>query len=203
MGNRYVQNACRPKGFGGRRFIRHMDRHHEELATWGLSHIEPAPDARVLDAGCGGGAHAARLLDLCPAGHVCGLDYSATSVRVSRRRNAAAIRAGRCEIVQADVRTIPWAAETFDLVTAFETVYYWPGPDVSFREVCRVLKPGGRFLLCNEDTDPATDPWVGVIRGLTIYPAETLEALLREAGFRTVDCYTEKTHGWLTVVAEK
>ncbi len=38
----------------------------------------------------------------------------------------------------------------FDLATAFETVYFWPGLEKCFAEVCRILKPGGTFPICNE-----------------------------------------------------
>ncbi|MBR2667133.1 MAG: class I SAM-dependent methyltransferase [Oscillospiraceae bacterium] len=203
MGQRYYQNACKPKGLSGRRFLKAMNRHHAELADWGLTYVELAPDAEGLDAGCGGGGGVARLLELCPKGNICGLDYSDASVRFSRRRNAAAIEAGRCEIVQADIRAIPWKDDHFDFVTAFESIYYWPGPAASFREVYRVLRPGGWFLICNEDTDPENDPWVDIIDGMTIYPAETLQSLLREAGFRKVQCYPNPTRGWLSVVAYK
>ena len=37
-----------------------------------------------------------------------------------------------------------------DRVTAFETVYFWPELAQNFREVYRVLKPGGVFFICNE-----------------------------------------------------
>lgn len=39
---------------------------------------------------------------------------------------------------------------SFGLVTAFETIYFWPGLADCFREVYRVTKPGGTFFICNE-----------------------------------------------------
>ena len=38
----------------------------------------------------------------------------------------------------------------FDLATAFETAYFWPGLEKCFGEVCRVLRPGGVFMICIE-----------------------------------------------------
>ncbi len=46
---------------------------------------------------------------------------------------------------QASVAELPFEAEQFDVVTAFETVYFWPELAQNFREVYRVLKPGGIF----------------------------------------------------------
>ena len=42
---------------------------------------------------------------------------------------------------------MPFEDNTFDIVTAFETVYFWPDIEKSFGEVKRVLKPGGMFLI--------------------------------------------------------
>ena len=100
----------------------------------------PAPDAMVLDCGCGGGANIKTLLKLCPNGKVQGIDYSAVSVEKARKVNARAIAAGRCTVQQASVAELPFKAEQFDVVTAFETGYFWPELAQNFREVYRVLK---------------------------------------------------------------
>ena len=47
---------------------------------------------------------------------------------------------------QASVAELPFEAEQFDVATAFETVYFWPELAQNFREVYRVLKPGGTFF---------------------------------------------------------
>ena len=88
--------------------------------------MQPAPDAMVLDCGCGGGANIKTLLKLCPKGRVQGIDYSAVSVEKTRKVNARAIAAGRCTVQQASVTELPFEAEQFDVATAFETVYFWP-----------------------------------------------------------------------------
>ena len=102
----------------------------------------------VLDCGCGGGANIKTLLKRCPKGKVQGIDYSAVSVEKTRKVNAGAIAAGRCAVQQASVAELPFDAERFDVVTAFETVYFWPELAQNFREVYRVLKPGGTFCGC-------------------------------------------------------
>ena len=59
------------------------------------------------------------MLNLCPKGTVKGVDYSKISVEKSRKVNAKAIHAGRCEVLQANVMELPFAENAFDLVTAF------------------------------------------------------------------------------------
>ena len=45
---------------------------------------------------------------------------------------------------------LPFPDQMFDLVIAVETHYYWPDLPTNVREVWRVLKPGGTFLLVAE-----------------------------------------------------
>ena len=89
-----------------------------------------------------------KAVETVPQGKVQGIDYSAVSVEKARKVNAGAIAAGRCTVQQASVAELPFEAEQFDVVTAFETVYFWPELAQNFREVYRVLKPGrGLFHL--------------------------------------------------------
>ena len=148
----FFQNARKPGGLSGRIMLWAMNWGHASLAKWGRSHVSPEPDARVLDIGCGGGANLAQFLKLCPQGSVCGIDFSAESVATSLRKNAGAVAAGRCEVRQGDVSRLPYADASFDLVTAFETVYFWPDVSAAFAEVFRVLGPSGVFLIVNEES---------------------------------------------------
>ena len=176
----FFENTRDPKGFGGRLMVTMMNLAHTPVALWGLHFLHLAPDAKVLDCGCGGGANIKRLLKRCPRGIVKGVDYSAVSVEKSRRLNAEAIQRDRCVIWQGSVQRIIFASDWFDAVTAFETVYFWPDLAKCFREVWRVLKPGGTFLICNEvngDTDK-DKKWTEIIDGMTIYKDTELKAYL-------------------------
>ena len=88
-----------------------------------------------------------------------------------------------------------FADDWFDAVTAFETVYFWPDLPQCFREVCRVLKPGGTFLICNEssgDTDK-DEKWTEIIGGMTIYKDVELKAYAGAGGLlRGADTQKEK-----------
>ena len=116
---------------------------HAKLSQWGFSNISVNSDAAVLDVGCGGGANIVAWLGKCGNGHVTGMDYSKVSVAESQKLNVAAIKQGKCCVVQGDVSAIPFPDAVFDYVSAFETVYFWPGLEKCFFEVNRVLKNGG------------------------------------------------------------
>ena len=200
----FFDNTRRPKGIGGKMMVAMMNIGHRALADWGLRHLSIAPDAKVLDCGCGGGANIRKLLELCPQGIVKGIDYSAVSVQKARRLNQTAITDGRCEVVQGSVSEMPFVDAGFDLVTAFETVYFWRDLPQCFREVCRVLKQSGTFFLCNEcsgDTDK-DDKWTEKIDGMTIYKDIQLKAALEQAGFRDIQIHKNEK-GWLCVLAWK
>ena len=156
----FFENTRKPVGLGGKIMVAMMNFGHSAMAAWGLQFLQPAPDAMVLDCGCGGGANIKTLLKLCPKGRVQGIDYSAVSVEKARKVNARAIAAGRCTVQQASVTELPFEAEQFDVATAFETVYFWPELAQNFREVYRVpdmkitlaqgLAVGLEFKLCSE-----------------------------------------------------
>ena len=200
----FFENTRRPAGLGGRVMVSMMNMGHRALARWGLQFLHVSADARVLDCGCGGGANIRKLLGRCPQGIVKGIDYSAVSVEKAKKVNRAAIAEGRCAVLQGSAADMIFAGGWFDAVTAFETVYFWPGLPQCFREVCRVLKPGGTFLICNEcsgDTDK-DDKWTEKIDGMIIYRDDTLKAYLEQAGFRDIQVH-KNGKGWLCVTARK
>ena len=197
------ENTRKPVGFGGKIMVAMMNVGHSAVARWGLQFLELAPDAMVLDCGCGGGANIKRLLKKCPEGIVKGIDYSPVSVEKSKKVNEVSVTKRRCDVLCASVAELPFESEQFDAVTAFETVYFWPDLPQCFREVYRVLKPGGTFLVCNEsngDTDK-DEKWTEIIGGMTIYKDAELKAYLEQAGFHEVQIHKKK--GWLCVTAQK
>lgn len=196
----FFENTRRPEGFGGKLMVSMMNLGHGALAEWGLQHLAVPEGAAVLDCGCGGGANIKKLLEKAAQGSVKGIDYSEVSVEKSRSLNASAISAGRCEIMQANVAQLPFEDNSFDLVTAFETVYFWPELPACFREVGRVLKPGGTFFICNECGED--NKWTDIVSGLKIYTADELTQVLTKAGFTDIVMH-KNDKGWLCATARK
>jgi SAM-dependent methyltransferase len=203
-----VIGQCRkPRGWAGRFHLRAMNSRHAAVTDWGLRHLSIEPMFAILDVGCGGGKAIERLAALATLGRVCGVDYSATSVAAARSTNAQAIADGRVEILEASVSGLPFAEGTFDLVTAVETHYYWPEPASDFREILRVLKPGGTLAVIAETYRGQTFGAVIVLpmallraRYLTV---EEHVQLLASAGFTDVTVDTDRRKGWICVVGRK
>ena len=146
----FFQNTCKPKGIGGKIMVNMMNTGHSSMAEWGFTHIEIKNNYICLDIGCGGGANVKRLLAKTPYGKVTGIDYSEISVIKSQKINKEEIENKRCEILQGNVMKLPFGNETFDIITAFETIYFWPDINEAFKQVYRVLKGSGTFMICNE-----------------------------------------------------
>ena len=200
----FFENTRKPVGFGGKIMVAMMNVGHSAVARWGLQFLNAAPDAKVLDCGCGGGANMKRLLKKCPQGIVKGIDYSPVSVEKTKKVNETAIAEGRCAVLQGSVADMVFADNWFDTITAFETVYFWPDLPQCFREVYRVLKPGGIFFICNEANGETTkdDKWTQIIDGMAIYTDTALKEYLEKAGFCQIQSHKNKK-GWLCVMAQK
>ena len=204
MAHSFFANARKPQGVGGRFFVAGMNIGHSRISRWGLNHLAIKPADHILDIGCGGGVNVARMLKRAREGRVCGLDYSEVSVEKTKRVNAAAVRAGRSEIRLGSVSENPWPDNSFDMVTAFETVYFWPDMVHDFGEVRRVLKPGGLFFICNElnKSEGGEAPgqyWIRTL-GINVYGPAEFREYLTEAGFAEISI-TTKGNGPICVSA--
>ena len=202
---KFVSQTRKPDGFLGKMMLSSMNSGHAKLADWGFSHLPNISPENAVDLGCGGGRNAGELLKKYPNARVTAVDYSALSVEKAKDYNKAMIKAGRCEVRQGDVSDLQLPAGTFDLATAFETVYFWPGIGKCFAQVAKVLKPGGYFLICNESdgADPTSLKFEKIIDGMKNYTAEEIDTALRAAGFSEVMSDHHPSKPWITVLARK
>ena len=199
----FFNNTRKPEGLLGRCMVGSMNHAHAALADWGLSHLPETGPSQIAELGCGGGRNIRALLRKYPAATITALDYSEISVEKAKRVNREGLQAGRCQILQGDVSRLPCGDGSFDLATAFETVYFWPGPVESFREVYRILRPGGIFLIVNEvdGENPRDSRWLSVIDGMKIFNRSQFVTFLTEAGFSKVIVKRDAKRHWLCVLA--
>lgn len=201
----FYQNTRKPVGFGGTIMVRLMNVCHSPIATWGFSKLSIRDNLNILDIGCGGGKNIATWLRKSKNSHVTGLDYSEVSVAESSKKNKWAIKRNRCEILRGNVAEMPFSDNTFDCVSAFETIYFWPGLEECFTEVNRVLKHGGIFMVCNgsDGENESDEKWVNIIEGMSVYNEDQLHSALEKAGFYKIKCYINTEKHWLCIFAKK
>ena len=107
-----------------------------------------APGERLLDLGCGPGATALFLAQQSGAA-VTGISVSAFDVDQARQRASDQGLAGRAHFEVGDYSSLSFPDASFDAVTAVESLLSAPDLDHVLRQAFRVLRPGGRVVLCH------------------------------------------------------
>lgn len=196
-----AQQCRKPTNRNGRRELLRMNASHAAVTEWGLGNVSIGQDAVILDVGCGGG----RTIDLLASrtrGKVYGVDFSEISVATASQTNERAIAEGRVDIRHATVSQLPFPDAKFDLVTAVETHYYWPDLPRDVREVMRVLRPGGKFVIIAEAYRGRPNDWLyrptmTLILGAAYLTPDGHRELLVDAGYEDVKVAENKSQGWI------
>lgn len=112
---------------------------------------------RVIDIGCGCGGTTIELAKrVGPAGHVLGVDISAPMLARARERTGSG---SAPEFVLADATVHPFEPEGADLLFSRFGVMFFADPAVSFANMRKALRPGGRLALaCWQE--PRKNPWM-------------------------------------------
>ncbi len=164
----------------GRRYRREM------LEEAGLR-----PGMRVLDIAIGTGlvAREARRL-LAGRGQVVGLDPSAGMLAQARLAGAAD------ELVQGRAEALPFADASFDLVSVGYALRHMADLEQAFRELCRVVRPGGTLLLL-ELTEPTSQVGRAAVRFYLARVVPLISLLATGSG----DVRTLMRYNWATIAA--
>lgn len=152
-------------------------------------------DDHVIDIGCGHGRSLGALAARAGKGDVVGVDPSDLMTEIAVDRNRALVKAGRVKVAIASAGDLPFDAEAFDKGLCVHVIYFWKDLHTSFREIARVLKPGGRFVLAfRTDADEAA---------VAAFPADVycfrplseVATALRDAGFSVDDAALAQQEG--------
>jgi ubiquinone/menaquinone biosynthesis C-methylase UbiE len=113
-----------------------------------LSEIEFAQGATVLEIGCGTGPVTRTLAGWPGVARVVGIDPS--EVFIGRARELAS-EISNLSFIRGDGRSLPMAAETFDVIVAPTTLSHVPEPERVLAEATRVLRAGGWLAVFDGD----------------------------------------------------
>jgi SAM-dependent methyltransferase len=168
-------------------------------ANMGLSCGNPTayaalrPGETVVDLGCGGGLDVLLAAQrVGPGGRAIGIDMTAEMIELARR-NAAKAGTRNVEFHQATIDKLPLADGSVDCVISNCVINLAPDKPAVFREIARVLKPGGRLAASDIALKKPLPPeiggdlmaYVGCIAGAI--PIEEYRAGLVAAGFDPVE----------------
>jgi SAM-dependent methyltransferase len=157
------------------------------------------PNPLVVDVGCGPGAQTLDLADLIPDARIAAFDRHEPYVGELRRRAAAAGHAARIDARSGDMRALPLAERSVDLIWCEGAAYFLGIPE-ALRVWKPLLKPGGRVAL----TEPVwlqPNPPPDALANWLEYPAMTdvpgNRAIVTRAGFTLLGDFTLPEAAWL------
>jgi SAM-dependent methyltransferase len=205
-----LKQCGKPTGVEGKELAAMMNENHFPLITWGLEKVQIAATDTILDIGCGGGRTMATLAEKADQGRVYGIDHSGDCVAWSKEYNQALVEDGRVVLFNSGVESMPFEGSFFNLVTAVETIYFWPVILENFKKVNRVLKPGGGFLIINEmyqsehkDEHQAKNDEHVATGLLTVYSPAQIKEMLMSSGFIDISIDLIESNNWLRSLAYK
>jgi len=198
----------RPRGLVGRLVGRLLARSNRDFGRWVVAQLGielPDLEGTVVEVGQGPGVALAAALVQFPRASFIGVDLSPEMVGQARRRNRAAIKAGRLTVLEGSVESLATMAP-FDLVYANHVLYFWRHPDVELARLHGFIRPGGRLALGYQlgPDMPAMAQKHFPEQGHLLYRSlDDVERLLRAAGFSAVKHLTkgpaDAPHGRLTI----
>lgn len=180
----FTDNFGNPKGLLGRMLLVSMDKEHLPMAKWALEQIKIPDSGKVADLGCGGGYNIRRMLEISAKAKFIGLDISDVSVKKAEKVNKDEI-GKRVKIIKGNAEKLPFKDNTLDLITAFETVFFWKKPEKAFREIYRSLVKDSCFAVINNYGDPNVD-WEKKVPCMTRYTAKQIADMLESVGFTDI-----------------
>jgi len=193
------KQGSKPTGFIGKIVGQMMNKYHTSFYVNYLKNNLPDNDSKILDIGCGGGKFLKYLSEINDSYILYGLDHSTEMIKLSKKINKQAIAQNRLKIIQGSVSNISIENDYLDLITAFETVQFWPDIEKSFSETARVLLNGGRFIIINR-YPPEDSKWWNMAK---IKSDKDYIDKLKNAGFGRVTIDLKFKNGWIVVNATK
>ena len=112
--------------------------------------LQVAPDAVVIDVGCGTGCALRRLVAKVPDGTLIGVDPVPEMMQIARERAAQHPEGHRIEWRESPAERLPFADGYADVILAFDSFDHWQDRGAGLSEVRRVLRPDGRFVVVKD-----------------------------------------------------
>jgi ubiquinone/menaquinone biosynthesis C-methylase UbiE len=172
-----------------------------------LRRLPPNGDGRLLDIGCGTGAFLEAVRARYPDMRIAGVDISPHMLAVARRRLP---KSAALHVAPADA--LPFPDARFDVVVTTNAFHFFRTPDAALREIHRVLRPGGIFVVTDWCDDYLTCRLCDRLLGLftaahhRTYGSAECRRLLERAGFEAIAVEPYKISwlwGLMTATAHK
>mmetsp|Transcript_22068 Transcript_22068/g.31712 ORF Transcript_22068/g.31712 Transcript_22068/m.31712 type:complete len:390 (-) Transcript_22068:366-1535(-) len=157
------------------------------------------PGMKALDVGCGVGGPM-RNIAVFSGASIEGITINQYQVNIGNKYNAKSGLENVCLSRQGDFQQLPWPDNYFDSAYEIEATCHSPDRVITFTEVARVLKPGGRFTgydwVVTDKYDPNNKTHVRIKEGIevgnglpTLATPQHILDCLEKSGFEVEDSY--------------
>jgi len=175
-----------PRDLAGRITLVFMNRGHKSIYESVAKALELRADDDLLEVACGNGHFIENY-----ASHVhsvAGLDLSELCIKLATKKNQKRIIAGSAEFVQGEATQLPWEDNKFSVATSMASFMMFPKPVKSLKEMYRVLRPGGRVVVCIEwNAEDGKDHSKDIKKyGMHLWTENDARTMLTDAGFSDI-----------------
>jgi ubiquinone/menaquinone biosynthesis C-methylase UbiE len=172
-----------PRGFAGRITFIFMNRGHKAIYENMAKVLQLQPEDHLLEVACGNGYFIKKYASNVRS--IAGLDLSELSVRMATKKNKDRVTAGTAEFVQGDASQLPWEDHKFSVATVMGGFPMLPKPADVLKEMYRVLRSGGRAIVCIEwNAEDGKDHSKEIKKyGLKVWTENDVRTIFKDAGF--------------------
>jgi ubiquinone/menaquinone biosynthesis C-methylase UbiE len=138
-----------------------------EIQPWGgttwwvlgraICGLKVGPTQTLVDLGCGRGKPGL-WLSRATGADLIGIDWSPVAVRIATEVSAQFVPPGRARFLIADLAATGLDNNVADAVLCFDAIFFAPDRIAALTEVCRILRPGGRFVFTADEKLEAKQP---------------------------------------------
>ncbi len=160
-----------------------MEKGHRPVGEQAIARMRISPDARVLDVGCGSGWATRMLAEYAFNGRVTGIDISDEMISVAR---TASQSQPNVDFEIANAEQLPFNDHEFTHAFSMESLYYYRNIPKALKEIHRVLKPGGFFVVVVDLywENEATHQWIDTLNvPVELLSVDDYHSLFIDAGF--------------------
>ena len=187
------EQGAKPTGLIGMIIGKLMNRFHTPFYLKFIHQIKLKPGNIVIDIGCGGGKFLNSFSSHYPAALFLGLDHSKKMTELAQKTNRKPISENRLFLINGTVFTLPLKDKKASLITAFETIQFWPDIIESLKEINRVLD--GKLIIINRYPQEGTTWW----EKAKIKNEKEYYSILSQNGFKNIIINKTIKKGWIIV----
>jgi len=178
--NYLIDQSRKPKGFVGKIMLKIMNNAHKNIFKLGIENLNIHENIILLDLGFGGGMVLKLLSKKYKEIKLYGIDFSEEAIETASKNNKNDIQTGKIKLLKADIEKIPFSDNYFEIITAFQTHYHWDNLPEKIKEIYRVLKNYGQFIIAAEKYK--------INYYMKEYSAESeIKKLFKDIGFKNIE----------------